>query len=661
MKRAIALMLSLTMVLGTSFLPAFADESADTRNHEVFKLGNEVLFEKYHELIDGKRIGLITNQSGVNSKGVSTIEVLAGYKSTNLVALYGPEHGIDGKARAGQYVKSYTHPTLKIPVYSLYGETRMPTAEMLRNIDVLLFDIQDIGARSYTYISTLNYAMKAAQKYHKQMIVLDRPNPVGGEIVDGMMLEDGFQSFVGVDILPMAHGMTVGELALYFNRNIGADLIVIPMEGYTRDMVWQDTGLKWIPTSPMIPDIDSVFGYMATGMGEGTGIFQADKFKWIGGKGIDSAKYAALLNQANLGGITFIPENRGSAGGVRLKIEDYHTFNPAKTGIYALAYARILNQFKVPKSGKTTVMFDKILGNSKFGQYLEQNLAPQQIEELYSNDLEIFKEQRKAYLIYPSSKDLAELHSDESPKDENRNTGLSDGNAGMVDAGNDPKTEEKVVYLTFDDGPSVQTAKILDILKKENVPATFFVIGSHIKGKEEILQRMVKEGHVIGSHTYSHDYSTLYKNIDAFFQDLEKGNRLIEEATGTKVELIRFPGGSNNEVSKRVQDPKRYNQDQWIMTDLIRETTKRGYRYFDWNVSIGDSSFGLAKTEDMMKRVKDGIKDKREAVLLLHDAPHKESTVQALPEIIAYLKSQGYFFKVLDRDSPHVELGSNSN
>lgn len=368
-----------------------------------FRLGNEVLYSRYHHLIEGKRVGLITNQSGVNSQGVSTIEVLAGDPTVNLVALYGPEHGIDGKAKAGAYVESYVHPELNIPVYSLYGATREPSEAMLKDIDVLLYDIQDIGARTYTYISTLNYAMKAAAKYGKTVIVLDRPNPLGGEIVEAPVLEDELETFVGVDNLPMAHGMTVGELARFFNREIGVDLIVIPMEGYTRDMIWQDTELPWICTSPNIPDIDSVFGYMATGLGEGTGIRQRDQFKWIGGKGIDSNRFADLLNGAGLPGVVFIPDTRGSEGGVRLHITDYRTFSPARSGFYALAYAKQLSDFRVPKSGSTpasVVMFDKIMGTYKVGQWLEQKLPPQEIERRYSTGLERFKHERQQYLIY---------------------------------------------------------------------------------------------------------------------------------------------------------------------------------------------------------------------------------------------------------------------
>ncbi|MGI6332849.1 MAG: exo-beta-N-acetylmuramidase NamZ domain-containing protein [Zhaonellaceae bacterium] len=393
MKKILGFILSVLLV----FLNSTPLSHAET---PTFKLGNEVLMTKFQSLLKGKRIGLITNQSGVDSQGRSIINLLAENKDSKLVALYGPEHGIDGKAKAGEYVKSYTHPTLKIPVYSLYGETRMPTADMLKNVDMLVFDIQDIGARTYTYMSTLNYCMVAAEKYNKQIVVLDRPNPLGGEIVEGPVLEDPFITFVGVDNLPMAHGMTAGELALFFNRKIGANLKVIPMEGYTRNMIYEDTGLKWVPTSPNIPDLTSVRGYMATGLGEGTGIYQADKFKWIGGKGIDAEKFAKLMNDASLPGVEFIPEMQGQAGGVRLKITNPRTFNPAKSGIYALAYARALSQFTVPKSGKTVVMFDKIMGTDKMGKWLEQNLTPQQIEAQYASDLAKFKKERAKYLIY---------------------------------------------------------------------------------------------------------------------------------------------------------------------------------------------------------------------------------------------------------------------
>lgn len=368
------------------------------------KLGNEVLLEKYFYLIDYKKIGLVTNQTGVDSEGKSFIDNLIATGGVKLVALYAPEHGLDGTVRAGTQVNSYIHPHYDIPVYSLYGSTRMPTQEMLLAIELLLFDIQDIGARTYTYMSTLQYCLEAAEKYNKPVIVLDRPNPLGGVIVEGPVLEDTFKSFMGVDNLPMAHGMTAGELALFYNRKIGADLTVISMEGYHRDMSYGETGLPFVQTSPNIPNIASLYGYMATGLGEGTGIFQRDKFCWIGGDGLDAFQYAEILNKAGLPGVYYFPEMKEKAGGVHLEIFDPHNFNPAKSGIYALAYAFILGDFRVPKSTPDhIVMFDKIMGTDKIGYYLEEKMAPQQIESSYATELQYFKKERERYLI-PSYK-----------------------------------------------------------------------------------------------------------------------------------------------------------------------------------------------------------------------------------------------------------------
>ncbi|MDD4289207.1 MAG: DUF1343 domain-containing protein [Atribacterota bacterium] len=364
------------------------------------KLGNEVLLDDYYYLIDGKNVGLITNQTGVDSQGNSFIDNLLATRGARLIALFAPEHGLDGTARAGAWVHSYNHPEYDIPVYSLYGSTRMPTEEMLLKIEALLFDIQDIGARSYTYMSTLQYCMIAAERYNKTIIVLDRPNPLGGLIVDGPVMEDRFKSFVGVDNIPMAHGMTVGELALFYNRNIGADLTVVAMDGYHRGMSFEDTGLPFVQTSPNIPTIESLYGYMATGLGEGTGVFQRDQFRWIGGNGIDSMRYAEVLNSAGLPGVNYIPEDKDTAGGVKLEIDDKYNFNPAKSGIYALAYAFMLGDFNVPKSTPDNiVMFDKIMGTDKIGKYLEEKAAPELIETSYQLELQQFTAEREKYLI----------------------------------------------------------------------------------------------------------------------------------------------------------------------------------------------------------------------------------------------------------------------
>lgn len=384
-------------------LPAAAPISVAVNEKPAFKLGNEVLFERYMHLIKDKRVGLVTNPTGVNSRGETTIKLLAQHPDVDLVALFGPEHGVDGKAAAGVYVKSYIDPDLNIPVNSLYGETRRPSADMMQGIDVILFDVQDIGARSYTYISTMYYVMEAAKSHNIPVVILDRPNPVGGEICEGPILEDFTIGFIGIDNLPIAHGMTVGELARFFNRKIGANLHVVPMEGYTRDMIWQDTGLTWVPTSPMIPYVESAFGYNATGLGDGTGIGQRDYFRWIGGVGIDSNKFADLMNSSKLPGVVFIPEMQGTRGGVRLQITDFRTFNPVRVNLHALAHGKRLINFSVPKSGTTynsLSMFAKVMGGNRVGEWLEQKLTPQQIEARYAAELAKFKQDRQPYLIY---------------------------------------------------------------------------------------------------------------------------------------------------------------------------------------------------------------------------------------------------------------------
>lgn len=483
------------------------------------KLGNEVLLSKHQYLIQGQRVGLITNQSGVNSQGKSLIDILAADRSVNLAALYSPEHGLDGIAKAGEYVESVTHPTLGIPVYSLYGVTRKPTPDMLKNVDVLLFDMQDIGARTYTYMSTLNYCMVAAKENNKKIIVLDRPNPVGGVIIEGPVLEDRFITFVGVDNLPKAHGMTAGELAQFFNRKIGANLTVIPMEGYYREMIFQNTGLQWVQTSPNIPDIESAFGYMATGLGEGTGIHMADKFKWIGGKGIDSHRFTQLLNQAGLPGVEFVPEPRGTSGGVRLNITDYHTFNPAKTGIYALTYANSLGNFTIPKStANNIVMFDKIMGTDKIGRYLDQGLTPQQIEALYAPALNRFKEERKKYLIYGYQNDPAS----KTIKVEVRGNPISFDAAPYIDSNNRVMAPLRAIGEAL--GARVDyssEARTINISRQGK--ATRFTIGSKLvlaDGEQKIMDTspVIRNNRTMVPLRYVGEYLGLRVNWDSATQ-----------------------------------------------------------------------------------------------------------------------------------------------
>lgn len=366
-------------------------------------LGDELLFtDEYKSIIDGEKVGVVTNQTGVNSKGENIKDVLYNYKGAKLTSLYAPEHGIDGTVKAGAYVSSYVDSKTGLPVYSLYAQTREPSKKMLDDIDVLLFDLQDIGSRTYTYISTMYKCMEACKKYGKTFVVLDRPNPISCKYVEGFMLADEAKSFVGIDNLPMAHGMTVAELAKYFNRNIGVDLKIVPMKNYKRNMIWQDTGLSFKQTSPYIPNIESAFGYMATGQSENMGIGMRDNFTWSGGKGIDSNQLANMLNSYNLDGVSFIPQTKGTSGGVKLNITNYHTFNPAKTGYYIMATANQLKDLNVnfyEKNGKPN-MFYKISGNKKFGNAILQKKSAIEIENLYKAEAEAFRNNTKQYYIY---------------------------------------------------------------------------------------------------------------------------------------------------------------------------------------------------------------------------------------------------------------------
>lgn len=648
-------------------------------NTTAIQLGSDVLFNQFHHLIEGKKVGLITNQTGLNSQMVSTIDILRRDRSVHLTTLYAPEHGLDGKTVAGKQVTSFVHPVYAIPVYGLSGSTRKPTPEMLKDIDVLLVDLQDIGSRTYTYISTLQYAMTAAKEQGKEVMVLDRPNPLGGTIVEGPVVELPYRSFIGVDTLPLAHGMTIGELALFFNRTIGVDLTVIPMQGYTRNMIYQQTGLAWIPSSPHIPNLTSVFGYMATGLGEGTPIRQGDHFTWIGAEGLDSHKYADLLNGSLLPGVIFIPENKGTAGGVRLQINDPHQFNPVKTGIYALAYAKQLKPFPIPKSTSTQIsMFDKVMGTSKIGLLLEQGKSPQEIVTSYEAALKKFVELRQKYLIYgdeplipiqpiqqkqpkqPEQPKPSKPGKPETPTP--TQPGKHNGTANQTKkpepatkpVPQTPKSSEKIAYLTFDDGPSPVTPRVLDTLKTHQVKATFFIVGREVAGHEAILKRIVAEGHAVGGHSYSHNYQLVYKNMESFFADVEKGSQMIEKVTGVKPTVFRYPGGSTNTVSLKYQDPKQYNKQHTVMQAIKAESQQRGYTFIDWNVTNGDARSNKYTAAQALANIKQQVKSQKEIVVLMHDSSTKSPTSEALPEIISYLKQKGYRFEVIQADRPTV-------
>ncbi len=281
------------------------------------KLGNEVLVEKHFKPLHGKRIGLITNPSGVDSKLNSVVEILHNAPEVNLVALFGPEHGIYGDVPAGDKVTSRTDARTGLPVHSLYGETRKPTAEMLKGLDALVMDVQDAGVRSYTFISTMGLAMQACGEAGIEFIVLDRPNPLGGERIEGPLVENEFRSFVSQYNIPYVHGMTIGELAQMINGERWVTnqckLTVVPMKGWKRSMLWPDTKLQWVPTSPHVPEDTSPMYMAATGIiGElggaaNVGVGYPAPFHCIGLPGLDMWKTAEALNAYNIPGVKFKP------------------------------------------------------------------------------------------------------------------------------------------------------------------------------------------------------------------------------------------------------------------------------------------------------------------------------------------------------------------
>lgn len=279
------------------------------------RLGVDVFFQEGHQgLLKGKKVGLITNHTGVDSELHATVELFKKHaQEYELVALFAPEHGIKGSAPAEEAIED-SKDAKGIPIYSLYGKTRRPTEKMLEGIDVLIYDIQDIGSRSYTYATTLYYAMEEAAKKNIFVIVLDRPNPINGIIVDGPMLSDKWRSFIGYVNVPYCHGMTIGELATFFNEEykVGCRLKVIPMRGWKRTMSFKDTGLPWIPTSPFIPEPDTPLFYASTGiLGElnlvGLGGGYSLPFKLVGAPWVNGMHFAERLNAQKLPGVRFFP------------------------------------------------------------------------------------------------------------------------------------------------------------------------------------------------------------------------------------------------------------------------------------------------------------------------------------------------------------------
>jgi uncharacterized protein YbbC (DUF1343 family) len=385
--------------------------------------GIEVLREQQFAPLKGKRIGLITNPTGVDGKLRSTIDILANAPGVKLVSLFGPEHGVRGDFEGGAYVESYIDSTTKLPVYSLYGKTRKPTPEMLKGLDALVYDIQDIGCRPYTFISTMGLAMEAAAENNLQFFVLDRPNPLGGLRVEGNIVEKGFESFIGQYPIPYVYGLTCGELAQYLNgegllKNAKkAQLTVIPMRGWKRWMTFSMTGLPWVPTSPHIPEETTPFYNICTGLlGElgvvSEGVGYTIPFHVLAAEWIDPEQLAARMNALALPGLLFRPitfkafygaHNGKELRGVQIYITDERVADLLSTQFYFLQAHNDLypdkNIFELAGSSRIQ-SFDKAAGTDAIRKLFSRRMQVADIRSFLNKDIAAFKSRSAAYLLY---------------------------------------------------------------------------------------------------------------------------------------------------------------------------------------------------------------------------------------------------------------------
>ena len=373
----------------------------------------------------GKRVGLVTNPSGVDRYLRSTIDILFEAPDVNLVALYGPEHGVRGDAYAGDHVASGKDPKTGLPVYSLYGSTRKPTPEMLKGVDVMVYDIQDVGTRSYTFISTLGLVMRACAEKDIEVMVLDRPNPLGGLKVEGSYVEPNFFSFVSEFRIPYVYGLTVGELANLINEeglNCGVDgkeaplkcrLTVIPMRGWERSMLYKDTGLPWILPSPNIPSEASAIGYPSAGIaGEfgylNIGVGYTIPFQTFAAPWIDADKLKEKLDSYNIPGTAFrtihykpISGSSYMQHGVQFFYTDYESATISLTQFYVMQAVQELYPARNPyKTLGKTRMLDIVCGTDYVRKEFEKRLKVEDIESWWMKDVEAFKELSKNYYLY---------------------------------------------------------------------------------------------------------------------------------------------------------------------------------------------------------------------------------------------------------------------
>lgn len=386
--------------------------------------GIEILKSMNYAPLEGMKVGVVTNPTGVDLQMQSVADLLHQAENVEVVALFGPEHGIRGDFSAGDKVEDATDPATGLPVYSLYGKNRKPTPQMLEGIDVLVYDIQDIGSRSYTYISTLGLVMQAAAEAGIKVLVLDRPNPLGGNRFEGNLTEEGFYSFVSQFEIPYVHGFTVGELAEFLNGEglvpggEACELEVIKMQGWNRDMLWGDTGLSWVPSSPHIPDYETAFYYATTGiMGElkaySEGVGYPLPFKLMGAPWVDSEAFAKRMNALNLKGVVFRPVHfkpyygrlKGSElNGVQIHITDFEAVELMPIQFYAMQELHKMypdrDVFEMGKENGRISMFDKVCGTDRIRKAFSQRFMVEDILPILQEDMQAFMKVARTYFLY---------------------------------------------------------------------------------------------------------------------------------------------------------------------------------------------------------------------------------------------------------------------
>ncbi len=386
------------------------------------KLGLEKILTEKNNFSRSMRLGLICNQSSVNHQFQHAADLFFENDNLNLVSLFGPQHGIRGDVQDNMEETSHTIDKLtKLPIYSLYSETRQPTEQMLSSIDALVFDLQDVGGRVYTFIYTMANAMKACAKFGKKMFVLDRPNPIGGLSVEGNLLEKGHESFVGQFPIPMRHGLTVGELAKLFNEefNIKCELEVITMNNWKREDFYDETDAPWVMPSPNMPTVDTTVVFPSTVYFEGTQVSEGRgttrPFEIVGAPYIGSKEYADALSKFELPGVIFRPVNfiptfqkyfKQGCGGIFLHITERDLFEPVITGL-----AMIKTIFELyPSDFRWKDMpyeyefdrnpFDVIAGTTKIREMIEKGKSINEIKLYWKNDVRDFNDLREKYFLY---------------------------------------------------------------------------------------------------------------------------------------------------------------------------------------------------------------------------------------------------------------------